>query len=275
MLLVIAGGLTILSIHSLYNEKDSNKYYMFSLLLAGAISIFFANIFYLKEDSNFHIIIMSKFLIEAQFLLPLVIVMMIFNIIPSSTGIKRDILITIYSIVLLPCFVFCFLGTYNNCNKFQVIPGLIPNLSGENHLLRFHSTDYQAIQWIKENIYIRSIILEANQVGEEYSGRLSAYSGRKTVLGWKHTQELAYGINNTSIMKNINERLTDIDKIYSEADKNKVLNLIKKYNIKYICIGELERKIYPQESLQGFDQIGLKVFQSGGENPSEIYELER
>ena len=56
----------------------------------------------------------------------------------------------------------------------------------EGYLKNTLPKDYEAIQWIKENIDRDKVILEATKVGGSYSNysRISTFTGNPTVLGW-------------------------------------------------------------------------------------------
>jgi len=113
-------------------------------------------------------------------------------------------------------------------------------LDGSEFLETRYPGDYQAIQWIKANIKDTPIILEAH--GAEYTeyARISSFTGLPTVLGWPG-HELQW----RGTWDEQGKRMADIDKIYTTTDINEAQSLIKKYNIKYVYVGILE-KIKPE-----------------------------
>ena len=52
--------------------------------------------------------------------------------------------------------------------------------------------------------------------------------------------------------------------IYQTQDINQTKTLISKYNIKYIYVGDRERKKYGQTGLEKFDLFFQEVFQEDG-----------
>ena len=89
--------------------------------------------------------------------------------------------------------------------------------------------------------------------------RVSIYTGLPTVLGWDNHQGQQRGYS-----RSILERKRDIETIYSSSDMDRVMSLIKKYDITYIYIGGLEKHYYKAEGLKKFDQnkrlFGLLYF---------------
>jgi uncharacterized membrane protein len=152
-----------------------------------------------------------------------------------------------------------------------VIEDLVPKLSGLNHMKVFHKTEYASIVWIQEHTGDNSVILEAIIPNDPYSGRISGYSARPTVLNSAQNMKYIYG---PKVSLEIDQRAKDIDKIYKEKDKKKIKDLIKKYNIEYIYIGELENKLYEEESLEVFKDIATLMFNfSDEEKTSLIYKI--
>ena len=113
--------------------------------------------------------------------------------------------------------------------------------------------DYQAIQWLRDNVSGSPVILEGQ--GELYRtihGRASIYTGLPTVLGWDNhqSQQRGYG-------KTINDRKIDIDLIYSSRDWDRTIGLLERYQIEYIYVGEIEKHFYDSAGLNKFQaQIG-------------------
>ena len=124
-------------------------------------------------------------------------------------------------------------ATYTKANLF----GVPPTLDGTAFLARHQPGDYGAIQWLNANVTGAPVILEAT--GGEYSdyARISTFTGLPAVLGWGG-HELQWRGNYTEPGK----REPDIDTIYQVADKSTALALLKKYNVRYVMAGRMERE---------------------------------
>ncbi len=268
--IIVAAG--IFSFYILSKEKDFEHFTYYSLLACSIIILLISNIFYIKTNSETNLITYSYLTIQTLIIFPIILVLSIFLSLKNLKEFHREVYITIVIIIILPALLFLFLGPYYKTNKFNTIEGLIPSISGDQHIGKFHPSDYELIEWLKEDADSNSILIEAIKPGDYYSGRISAYSGMATVLNWPERQYFAYGKN---IQKELQQRAQDIDKIYSEPDKTKILQLIKKYNVEYICISELENELYPLEVLRNFSQVATLEYQTAHCGVCVIYKLKR
>ena len=119
-------------------------------------------------------------------------------------------------------------------------------------------TDYKAIRWLNENVSGQPTILEAN--GDSYTdyARVSTATGLPTPLGW-YVHEWLWR-NDTDAL---NERVQDIQTIYTSTEVSAVESLIKKYNITYIYIGQLEREKFPGLNDSLLQSIGTVAYSDG------------
>jgi uncharacterized membrane protein len=121
-----------------------------------------------------------------------------------------------------------------------------------------YPTDYKAIRWLNENVTGQPVVLEAN--GDSYSDyeRVSVSTGLPTVLGW-YVHEWLWR-NDTN---ELNQRTADIETIYTSEDINAVKSLIKRYNIEYIFIGQLEREKFGNLNDSLLQSIGSVAYSDG------------
>ena len=85
------------------------------------------------------------------------------------------------------------------------------------------------------------VVLEAD--GDSYgkTGRVSVITGLPTVLGW-HTHEWLW----RSDWDLVAERSEDVQTIYTSGDEETIRDLVDKYRISYIYVGEVEREEFPE-----------------------------
>ncbi|MCX9010149.1 MAG: DUF2298 domain-containing protein [Candidatus Methanoperedens sp.] len=121
-------------------------------------------------------------------------------------------------------------------------------LDGTAYLEKTNREDYMAIRWINGNITGNEFILEAPGSAYEYSSRISTLTGLPTVIGWTSHEHMWN--NNWS---KVEERAKDVDIIYSTTDKRRAIELLKKYSVQYVYIGDIETGKYPQAGLQKFN----------------------
>ncbi len=123
---------------------------------------------------------------------------------------------------------------------------------GENGQYFALKEDYDAIRWLQENIRGTPVILEA-QLGEYHWGsRVSIYTGLPTVLGWNWHQRQQ---RTTVPQQWVWDRATDVAALYNTTDEAQALQLLRRYDVSYIMVGELERASYDAGGLAKFEQM--------------------
>jgi len=146
-------------------------------------------------------------------------------------------------------------------------------LYGLKFIQRLYPDDYRAIIWLnKQSLILRNKnvsdqphILEA--VGDSYTDyeRISMATGLPTIEGWLVHEWLWRGSFDEP-----GKRSSEVQTIYEASDVNQTKQLLKKYRVKYLLIGEMERQKYPNINEEKLKKLGKKVFESG---KTTIYEL--
>jgi uncharacterized membrane protein len=134
--------------------------------------------------------------------------------------------------------------------------------------------DAQAIGWLNAHVTGSPVIVEAP--GAEYSlcSRVSAFTGLPAVIGWGghevqwRTGWLAQGDRNQRFQAQIGAP----DAIYTQADQNTVMSLLRNYHVRYLYVGEAERQRYPQADLTRYQTYLPIVYHQGTVTIFEIPE---
>ncbi len=131
-------------------------------------------------------------------------------------------------------------------------------LNGTNYLKALFPNDYEAISWINKNIKGQPVILEAQ--GDSYTdyGRVSTNTGLPTVLGWTVHEWLWRGTYDIP-----SPRIEEVTKMYESNDSKETKSLLKKYNVSFAFIGDLERRKYPNLNEEKFQSLGKIIYQKG------------
>lgn len=111
--------------------------------------------------------------------------------------------------------------------------GMIQNPAGD--VISF-TGDLKAIEWLQENVDGNPVILEA-EIGP-YIGagsRISAATGMPTVVGWATHQDQQRGTYE------VRQRSIDVREIYDSSSVQRKWQLLKRYRIDYIVVGDVER----------------------------------
>ena len=111
--------------------------------------------------------------------------------------------------------------------------------------------DLEAILWLQDNVEGSPVILEAHHHQYHWTSRIADYTGLPTVLGWPWHQIQ----QRTPYAYAIEQRSRVISEIYSTADVGRTQELLTKYEVEYIVVGEVERAHYPASGLDKFEQM--------------------
>ncbi len=130
--------------------------------------------------------------------------------------------------------------------------------------------DAQAIAWLNANVSGDPVIVEGAQYLEyTHYGRVSAFTGLPTLLGWGG-HEFQWRVNwlqqpgGANIGDVINQRLDVVTKIYTNSDPQQVLALLHQYSARYVYVGAAERELYPSADLDRFASFLRVVYHADG-----------
>jgi YYY domain-containing protein len=157
--------------------------------------------------------------------------------------------------------VYPVLGSYSRSASFS----RSPTLDGLRWLELRAPRDVAAIEWLRTRVPGAPTVLE--EVGRDFDpegrGRVSTYTGLPTVLGWAG-HEIQWGHHG------LRRRGEDVRRLYATRDMPLAENLLRRYRVKFVFVGSLERKDYAAASLAKFSRLGRVVFRSGR---TAIYEI--
>jgi YYY domain-containing protein len=116
--------------------------------------------------------------------------------------------------------------------------------------------DANAIRWMQDNVVGTPVVLEGRSPVYRWGSRFSIYTGLPTVLGW----DVHEGQQRTGYSGMIQERANDVERAYSTTNAQEALGILRKYAVRYVVVGGLEHKYYPQPGLDKFPTMpGLKL----------------
>jgi uncharacterized membrane protein len=128
--------------------------------------------------------------------------------------------------------------------------------------------DAQAIRWMQENVQGTPVVLEGRSPVYRWGSRFSIYTGLPTVLGW----DVHEGQQRTGYTSMIQERIGDVERAYASTNPQDALNVLRKYQVRYVVVGGLERKYYPAAGLAKFRNMpDLQLVYDA--NDVQIYEV--
>lgn len=217
--------------HFRANTMFKLAYQAFIMLSFSSIYTFFRVIFSLKSDFKSRL---SKI---------------------SAIGFLAVGLVLIFIISIYPYFAVP--SGYGDLKTYK-------GLDGISYLKTLKPSDHDAIIWINQNIKGQPVILEAQ--GDSYTdfARISANTGLPTVLGWTVHEWLWRGSYDVP-----SARFSDIQNLYESPNKKLTKQIINKYNISYIYIGDMEKEKY-KISEEKFSDLGFLIYARG---TTRIYKI--
>jgi len=127
------------------------------------------------------------------------------------------------------------------------------------------SQDYRAIRWLQDNVEGSPVIVEANCTEYRWCTRMTIYTGLPGVVGWNWHQRQQRGIFSIQVQDRVNE----VGAFYTTLDIQAARAFLKKYDVQYIIVGQLERNIYPL--IDGVPDGLSKFEQFDGTHWREVY----
>jgi uncharacterized membrane protein len=170
---------------------------------------------------------------------------------------KKGVVVICLKLVLTVCFGLVFLYPFSSFPAYYGKLRNTPQLDGAAWMSSILPQDAQIVDYMNSSVKGQPVILEAQ--GDSYTDyeRISAFTGLPTVAGWQVHEWLWRGSAEV-----VGKRMPDIIQIYESPDALLVKNLLKKYNVSYVVVSQLERDKYKKLDDKKFEQIGQKVYTS-------------
>ena len=254
--------------------RTSSDLFAFVLIFVGLALTFSVEFFYLRDQFGVRMNTVFKFYYQAWMMLGIASAYGFWWLLHQAEetlkGIGRGLFAAGALVLFLAGMVYPLLASYSRAAGFD----RQPNLNGASEIASSNPDDWAAILWLRQTASTSNgnlpVILEAPGGSYTYAGRISAFSGVPTVLGWAGHEAQWRGTYTEQ-----GKREPDIAAIYTTADANLALELLHKWDVRYVVVGETER-VYIQRTcdqpenacnltraLQKFDTSLEAVFQQG------------
>jgi uncharacterized membrane protein len=246
-------------------EFKNSDLFVLVLILTATILIIIPELIYLKDIYIYEYRranTMFKLVYQAFIMYALVSGYVLYKV---KLLLKSKILKFLYTLLFTIIFSIHLIYPYFAIKSFYGLRSY-QGLWGLTYLKDIYPDNLNAINWINKNISGQPVMLEA--VGDSYTtfNQVSASTGLPTVEGWIVHEWLWRGGYDKP-----KQRQDDVKAIYEGEDTQNLNQLIQKYNIEYIFIGDKEYEKYPKLNEDNFQKIGGQIiFQSG---KTKIYQL--
>ncbi len=150
-------------------------------------------------------------------------------------------------------------GAFNRARPYDNQDRLI-EARGELRGINYYPADERkAIDWLRSQIDRQDAVI-AEAVGNDYTlaARISAATGVPTIIGWQgHEDQWREGK-----CKPCAGRFSDVDKLYRTTDKAEMSQILQKYHVTYVYVGDLERRTFGEAGMEKFKSLPAP-FQQG------------
>lgn len=240
--------LTSAGIYFFYRNNDMNRLFVSIMIALGLAILVFCELFYFDDvlsGDNERFNTVFKYYNQVWLLFSIASACALYDLINKKYRMKKAVLVVLSLLIVLNS-IYLFTGTVARTEGFNRSFGL----DGIEFLKKANYGDYDAIFWVNKNLNRTDVILEAP--GESYTdtSRISSSTGIQTVVGWaghEYVWRNSWG--------DVAARIRDVDAIYDTEDYNEAIGLLRKYNVSYVYVGNVELRKYKQRGLQKFENI--------------------
>ncbi len=249
-------------------KKQSADIFILLLIALSTVLIIIPEFFYAKDIYPVHYRANTMFKLgyQAFMMLSIATGYIIIRIVTSNMlYVARKFFVAPY-VLLATCLVlligiypfFAVNSYYGGLKTYHGLDGLV-------YLRSLYPTDYEGIIWLRQNIKGQPVILEAS--GDSYTdfARVSANTGLPTVIGWSVHEWLWRGTYDVAA-----PRIADVQTLYESKDISLTKELLKKYNVSLVFVGDLERQKYQNINEEKFFQLGKIIYENG---QTTIYQI--
>ena len=224
------------------------------LIALGTILILGPDFFYLRDNFGYRINTVFKFYYQAWELLSLAVAFGVAVMFSELRGKTLALYTSIMIVVIGVGLAYPVFALPNKTENFKADHPEQRTLDGAAYLAGIMPDDYQAFQFMQQ--LEPGVVAEA--VGGSYSeyARIATLTGMPTVLGWDNHE----GQWRDPALQG--SRRQDIETLYSTPDWISTQDIINRYNIRYIVVGNLERNTY-RVNEEKFNNFLKPIFQQG------------
>ena len=172
-----------------------------------------------------------------------------------SHQVTRSAWLAVTALILMVASVFPVTASFSRTDGFQNAR----HLDGLILVKTFERDEYDASEWLWDEVEGTPVILEA--VGDSFTGfgRVSSRTGLPTVLGWPWHEHLWRGSLDPQT-----GRKEDIERAYNTTDPEEAKAILKRYDVEYVYVGSLEKGQYSQAGLDKFADFMDIAFSNEG-----------
>jgi len=259
--LTAAGFAFIRDLFREHENEDTRRSYLFALMLVGLglLLILGPELYWIRDLFAFRVNTVFKLYFQAWMLLSIGGAVGLYYLTvhwrPTrpAVALGRLCWAGLTVIIIAASLVYTVAATFERTGGFtnaQYMDGLI-------HVKVNHPDEYEAIQWLNDNVSGTPVILEA--VGDGYTdyARISSRTGLPTLLGWPHHELTWRGSDEP-----FKGRQEDVAQAYMGTSPGEAKEVLEKCDVEYVYIGYLEKEAYGEAGLAKFSTFMDVVYRN-------------
>lgn len=114
------------------------------------------------------------------------------------------------------------------------------------------TADYAGIRFVQDHIPGTPTIVEGHTAEYRWGARYSIYTGLPAVVGWSwHVRQ------HNSLLPGslVDKRIDEVINFYNTTDLQAALDFLRRYDVRYVVVGDLERTYYAAEGIAKFPRL--------------------
>ena len=222
---------------NILNSQPAVLNFVLMFILLGGLLVMAPEFVYLRDQFGSRMNTVFKFYYQAWALWSLAAAFGFVVLARELRGLKMVGFAVCAAVVLVVGLAYPALSLPSKTDNFKAANPEQRTLDGADYLGAYNLDDYAGIQWLAQAT--PGTVVEA--VGGSYSeyARVSTFSGQPSVLGWPGHESQWRGGG-----AEMGSRSDDISKLYTTPNWSDAELILKRYDIRYVYIGALERSKY-------------------------------
>ena len=242
--------------------KNDNILFILSLIFISIWITIGCELFYIGDVFNNRMNTIFRFYYQSWTMLALAStfgVYYLYSYVKKTAvfSVSKRVAASVWQVTLVFLTAICLIlplgATYDRVRNSSIEP----TLDGLAYLEQSNVAEWEAINWLNENVNGIPVIVEAT--GNEYTqhGRISVNTGLPTILGWAGHELVWRGQG-----KELSTRSKDIDIIYQSNDVVEISSIFTRYQVSYVYLGYLEKARYGFTQSEKFSTFMDTVFEN-------------
>ncbi len=256
LLLAAVGALAALVWSGGDRRPGRNLTFALALFFTALLLTYGVEFVFLRDSFGTRMNTVFKFYYQAWIMMAIGSAYAVYYIGTRAAGALRAVALVVMAVLVLGAMVYPVFAIPSKANGFQGDP----SLDGTLFVTANRPDEAAVIAWMRANTPADAVILESPGGSYSENNRISAYSGRPTLLGWGGHELQWRGTYDEP-----GRREPLIETVYRNQDEERIRGIVREFGIDYLVVGPMEMekyKIAPNRKA-AFNRLWQPVFEQG------------